>query len=219
MNILSHLKKFDKMIPLAPTDKIILGNTYYQMNLKGTSPTMFLREAVWMQLCRASEQLPHPYAFYLFDTYRSLETQKDLFQFIYTYLKSHHNLLNETTLMEKTRTFVADPFNLAIRHKLSHPTGSAIDLGLFDLDQKKLVDMGTPFDDPTDQSATHYYANSTHKDEQQFHSVRTLLYQLMIDFDFTNYDKEWWHYDLGDYSWSNKKNISWHYSIVEQLHT
>src|SRR5690606_15684289 len=113
--------------------------------------------------------------------------------------------------------FVADPFNLAIRQKLSHPTGAAVDLGLYNLESKKLVDMGTAFDDPTPQSATMYFKDHLTAPEANFHQVRMMLFNIMIDAGFINYSKEWWHYDLGDYSWANKKGSSWYYSIIESL--
>ena len=217
MKIEQLLRTHDKIIPISPTENIFLDNTYFKMRLKGTSTIMYLREGVWMQLQKASRSLPSPFAFILYDTYRSLETQMDLFQYMYHYIKKHDPSLSEDQLLIKTRTFVADPYNLNIRHKLSHPTGAAIDLGLYNKDKKMIVDMGTPFDDPSEASATEYYTNSTNLIEKNFHQARSLLYQTMLNFEFTNYDKEWWHYDLGDYSWANKKQSSWYYSIIEKL--
>ena len=107
------------------------------MNLKGTLPDMYVREGVWKQLVLASKSLPENLAFYLFDTYRSLETQKDLFLFMKNIIHNQHPELDEEDLMAKTRTFVGDPFNLEIRHKLSHPSGGAVDLGLYHLEQNK----------------------------------------------------------------------------------
>jgi D-alanyl-D-alanine dipeptidase len=219
MNIELKLKSKDQIVAINSTENIILDNAYYKMKLKGTSPIMYLRQGVWEQLLESSNSLPSNYGFILFDTYRSLETQMDLFQYIYRYLKTQHEYLSHEELMAKTRPFVADPYNLEIRHKLSHPTGGAVDLGLYDKTQKKIVDMGTPFDDPTEKSATHYFKDKTTQTEKNYHQVRHLLNQTMINFEFTNYDKEWWHYDLGDYSWSHKKKISWHYSIIEQLNS
>ncbi len=217
MKIEEKLQKQDEIVVIHATDNIILENAYYKMNLKGTSPNMYLRQAVWEQLLLASESLPKPYAFLIFDTYRSLETQMDLFQYIYRYLKSLNPELTDLELMAKTRPFVADPYNLEIRHKLSHPTGAAVDLGLYNKDLNQIVDMGTPFDDPTEQSSTHYFKDHTTPMEKKYHEVRSVLYQTMINFEFTNYDKEWWHYDLGDYSWAHKKKLTWYYPIKEKL--
>lgn len=217
MKIETLLQKQDKMLAIHASDNIILDNAYFKMKLKGTSPNMYLREGVWLQLLKAAKTLPKPFAFIIFDTYRSLETQRDLFQYMYQYIKSQHAHLTENELMTQTRTFVADPYNLEIRHKLSHPTGAAVDLGLYHLEQNEIVDMGTPFDDPTEQSSTHYFKDRSTDMEKKFHFVRTLLFKTMMDFEFSNYDKEWWHYDLGDYSWSNKKKITWYYPILEKL--
>lgn len=217
MNIISQLKEFDKIVEIHPCEKIILDNAYYKMQLDGTSSKMYLREGVWKQLQRVADNLPRQYALYIFDTYRSLITQKALFQYMYDYIKKHEPELNEEKLLNKTREFVADPFNLEIRHKLSHPTGGAVDLGLFDLNKNEIVNMGTLFDDPTEQSSTHYFENYHDSPQKDFHIVRMILYQTMINAEFTNYSKEWWHFDLGDYSWANKKNVPWHYNLIEKL--
>jgi D-alanyl-D-alanine dipeptidase len=216
-SIIYQLQSFSSLIKIEPQKKILIGNAYYQMNLKGTLPDMYIREGVWQQLLKASESLPAHMAFYLFDTYRSLETQKDLFLYMKNIIKNQSPHLDEETLLKSTRTFVADPFNLDIRHKLSHPTGGAVDLGLFDLKENQVIDMGTPFDDPTELSSTDYFANAQTSQEKNFHFHRTLLLKSMLDAGFTNYSKEWWHYDLGDYSWANKKNVSWHYDIIESI--
>lgn len=216
-SIIYQLQKYPKLIKVPSEEKIILGNAYYQMKLKGTEKDMYIREGVWMQLVKAAELLPAHLAFYLFDTYRSLETQKDLFLYMKSHIKTHDPSIDEVTLMAKTRTFVADPFNLEIRHKLSHPTGAAVDLGLYDLIEQKMIDMGTPFDDPTEESSTHFFKEYTSKPEITFHHHREILYQSMIKVGFTNYSKEWWHFDLGDYSWANKNSIPWHYDIIEKI--
>jgi len=216
-SIIYQLQNFSSLIKIEPQKKILIGNAYYQMNLKGTLPDMYIREGVWKQLLKASQNLPEDIAFYLFDTYRSLETQKDLFIYMKNIIKNQSPHLDEETLLKTTRTFVADPFNLDIRHKLSHPTGGAIDLGLFDLKKNQIIDMGTPFDDPTELSSTDYFSKAQKSEEKNFHLYRTLLLKSMLEAGFTNYSKEWWHYDLGDYSWANKKNVTWHYNIIESI--
>ena len=215
--IIYRLQQFPNLIRIVPEKKILIGNSYYHMGLKGTLPDMYIREGVWQQLLNAKDLLPNHLAFYLFDTYRSLETQKDLFLYMKNIIRTQDPSLDEVALMAKTRTFVADPFNLEIRHKLSHPTGAAVDLTLYDLETKQIVDMGTPFDDPTELSSTHYFSSHTSSPEKEFHQYRALLYQTMSQVGFTNYSKEWWHYDLGDYSWSHKNGHSWHYDIIEKI--
>ena len=135
--IIYQLQQCSSLIKIRTEKKILIGNTYYSMNLKGTLPDMYVREGVWKQLVLASKSLPENLAFYLFDTYRSLETQKDLFLFMKNIIHNQHPELDEEDLMAKTRTFVGDPFNLEIRHKLSHPSGGAVDLGLYHLEQNK----------------------------------------------------------------------------------
>lgn len=85
-------------------------------------------------------------------------------------------------------TFVADP-----KKGSSHSRGVAVDLTLFDLNTKKDLNMGTPFDDFTPLS---FHADLSLPPEIQ--KNRLLLMGIMTQAGFHFYDKEWWHYQLPD---------------------
>ena len=78
-----------------------------------------------------------------------------------------------------------------IASKSGHSRGSTIDLTLYDLKNKKSVDMGTIYDflDPLSNTE-----NPDTKPEAMKH--RKLLVDIMKQANFVNYDKEWWHYTL-----------------------
>jgi D-alanyl-D-alanine dipeptidase len=215
MNLEVFLKNHSNLVELIPNRNIILANTYYHMNLKGTHPRMFLREGVWKKLQEVAILLPENLGLYLFDGYRSLETQRDLFLYMKKQISTQSPALSEEDIMNKTREFVADPFNESIRHRLSHPTGGAIDLGLFDLHSKEPLDMGSGFDDPSEQSSTFYYEENSSSATDHFKQRRAVLFKAMTNVGFTNYAKEWWHYDMGDFSWAKKMQCTWHYPIEE----
>lgn len=78
-----------------------------------------------------------------------------------------------------------------IASKSGHSRGSTIDLTLYDLKNKKSVDMGTIYDflDPLSNTD-----NPDTKPGAMKH--RKLLVDIMKQANFVNYDKEWWHYTL-----------------------
>lgn len=216
-NTIQFLQKHDSFVEITETSKIKLAHSYFKMGLKGTNSKMYLREGVWKLLQEVSSLLPSDMGLYLFDGYRTVETQKDLFLYMKSFIEKNKPHFKESTVLEKTREFVADPFNPLTYHKMSHPTGGAIDLGLYDLIEKQELNMGTPFDDPSPESSTFYYEVHPASQTATFNKRRLLLRDIMISYGFTNYSKEWWHYDLGNFSWAKKMNCSWHYSIAEKI--
>lgn len=82
-----------------------------------------------------------------------------------------------------------------IARKSSHSRGSTVDLTLADERAGKLhlVNMGTAFDFMDELSAP---ANSAIGEEAFFN--RQFLQQLMHDYGWQGYDKEWWHFTLTD---------------------
>jgi zinc D-Ala-D-Ala dipeptidase len=90
---------------------------------------------------------------------------------------------------EDKRKFVADPA------KGSRPNrGCAVDLSMFDLKTKKLVEMPSDFDDFTEKASPDY------KDGTQLQTKnRELLRKLMEAEGFTVNANEWWHFDYKDW--------------------
>lgn len=85
-------------------------------------------------------------------------------------------------------TFVADP-----RKGSAHSRGIAVDLTLIDSTTNQPLDMGTPFDDFTEES----FHKSTNI-SQDAQKNRLLLLGLMTEGGFDFYANEWWHYQLFD---------------------
>jgi D-alanyl-D-alanine dipeptidase len=83
-------------------------------------------------------------------------------------------------------TFVANP-----QKGSNHTRGIAIDLTLID-QQGTELDMGTPFDDFTDQS---FHTTLLTPEVQK---NRFMLLGIMMSAGWDFYDKEWWHYQMFD---------------------
>lgn len=81
--------------------------------------------------------------------------------------------------------YVADP-----QKGSNHTRGVAIDLNLVDKTTGKELDMGTPFDDFTDQS--HHSAILP----KEIVRNRYMLLGIMMSAGWDLYNNEWWHYQL-----------------------
>lgn len=91
---------------------------------------------------------------------------------------------------EKLWSICPDPMYVAPPDKGSpHTRGVAIDLTLIDENDNEL-DMGTPFDDFTEQS--HHGASVT----PQANANRYKLLGIMMSAGWDLYQNEWWHYQL-----------------------
>ena len=78
-----------------------------------------------------------------------------------------------------------------VASKSSHSRGSTVDLTLFDMENGKEVDMGSPFD---------FFGEISHPDykgitEEQFNN-RMRLQKVMLRNGFKPYGSEWWHFTL-----------------------
>ncbi len=86
---------------------------------------------------------------------------------------------------EDKRKFVADPAKGS-----RHNRGCAVDLSMFDLKTKKLVEMPSDFDDFTEKASPDYKGATEIQTKN-----RELLRKLMEAEGFTVNANEWWHFD------------------------
>jgi D-alanyl-D-alanine dipeptidase len=85
----------------------------------------------------------------------------------------------------------------------NHSRGTAIDLGLFDLKTKKILDMGSDFDHFGIESWLSYQGHTTIVKKN-----RVCLIKTMISNNFNINNNEWWHFEfnlkkfnLSDFKW------------------
>jgi D-alanyl-D-alanine dipeptidase len=89
----------------------------------------------------------------------------------------------------KFHNFVADPSKGS-----RHNRGCAVDLGLFDLQTGKVIEVVAGFDEFSDRSFPNYPGGTS---RQRWY--RDLLRRTMEDSNFTIYEEEWWHFDFKDW--------------------
>ncbi len=86
---------------------------------------------------------------------------------------------------ENLKHFVANPENGS-----SHNKGCAIDIGLYDVETGKSIDMISGYDEFTERAYPNYMGGS-----KKQRDIRDMLIQVMEKNDFTVYEYEWWHFN------------------------
>jgi len=201
----------EKLIPASyMPDKILCRPQYFIQGINGAIPECFLREGAFVALCKAAGLLPKGYRLVIFDAWRPFKVQQDLFLRYSEEIK--RNSINQEeddeTIFKLASRFVSPPKNDP--GKVSpHMTGGAVDIGLVD-ECGLLCPMGAEFDETSERSVTHYFEKKLKNgelmpEEKRYLCNRRMLYNAMVESNFTNYADEWWHYDYGNQNWAAVK--------------
>lgn len=176
-------------------------NEYFQMGLPGSEKRVYLRTEVICRLRKVIENLSTGYKFLVFDGFRSMKTQKAIFDHVVRKIMQEEGLVYQDALA-KTCTFFTNPDEIDQDH-IPHNSGGAIDLTLIYNDQ--ILDMGTEFDETDEKSYTRFFErpfdDKYQINKQRWVNVRDnrrLLVHSMSKLGFTNYENEWWHFDFGN---------------------
>jgi D-alanyl-D-alanine dipeptidase len=206
---IAAIKSEDNVVAFPPTPGLILAQSYFKVPYSGTSAQTFTRSAVAKRIASALQMLAPQYGIIVFDAFRSIETQRALFQDLSRQIAGENPDLTSDELYQATRKFVVDP-DVQVKGRPvtpPHNSGGAIDLALHE--NGNALDFGTGFDSPSEVSATAFFDAEFDRrlgyTEERWHRVRSnrrLLFHTMAHLGFTNYRDEWWHYDLGDGMWA-----------------
>jgi len=122
----------------------------------------------------------------------------------------------------EAQAFMADKFPEHVKKGyVSHPSegvathvrGIAIDLTLVDKNDKEL-DMGTGFDDMSEQS--HHGSKLIQKNNKEAEKNRQILAEIMEKSGFQIYENEWWHYNLKIFKFDEKGEIIGAESVADK---
>lgn len=159
----------------------ILSN-YWHAGWERAHPAMQLRSEAHNRLCAAADALPDRFGLAVFDAYRPLVLQAELYEAAYS----------DCTLPEG---FVAEP--IADRSTPPpHSTGGTVDCTLT-IDGIPLA-LGTDFDDFSNAAWAHSCEGSATPDRE----LRRLLYWTMQSVGFVVLHCEWWHFEFGTRRWA-----------------
>jgi zinc D-Ala-D-Ala dipeptidase len=195
---------------------IIVESQYVRMNYLGAIETQFCREQVALRLMQAAALLPMGMRLKIWDAWRPLELQQDIFNRYLQVLTVAHTHLSHEELIQLCLRFVSTPS--AHPEKPSpHYTGGSIDLTIITDDNRELW-MGTVFDDFSEKANMRFYEDDHHvlsKEDRCARDNRRLLFQVMTTAGFTNYSDEWWHFDFGNQFWGKITRCPAFYGPIE----
>jgi zinc D-Ala-D-Ala dipeptidase len=215
--IAEFLRRHSRAVEVTSRAWCVPRNEYLRSGLRGARDPMLIREGVWLRLEEAARALPAGMRFVVYDALRTKETQHALFETMMAEVARRNAALGEAELVAETRKYCSHPeYSQEI---LPHNSGGAIDLGLVD-GQGRELDLGTPFDDPSERSATEYFEREPEPGASGWMEARAnrrLLRSAMLGAGFTNYELEWWHYDLGNGLWARRTGETAVYDSMEEL--
>lgn len=171
---------------------------YFHKGINGANVEMYCRQGVADRLIKAATSLPRKYRLIIFDAFRPLLVQSNLFDSFEQQLKDQHPKKPVDEILALAQTYVSLP-SADLAKPSPHATGGAVDLSIVD-STGNLLDMGAEFDSFEITAQTAYFKNRP--GFELVHNNRLLLYEVMTDAGFSNYPEEWWHFDHGNQFWS-----------------
>lgn len=174
-----------------------------------------MRSTVYNKLLAAQKQLPHNLKFCLYEGYRSLELQEQLFNERYHKIKTQYPTWTLEQIFIETIKMVSPVINLDGSPNIPpHSTGGAVDVYLIN-EKQEIVDMGIKVEDwMKDLEGT---ISQTDSDiiSDQAKIYRKIMNEALSAVGFVNYPTEYWHWSYGDRYWAShqKKDVAIYDSI------
>lgn len=182
--------------------RVLVEPVYFNRGIPGSINDCLIREQVAHKLKNVLQILPMWLTLKIYDGYRTVTTQRELYNEYYNDIKKRYPEWSEKQLEDEVKKFVSIPSTDETNPSV-HNTGGSIDITLYNIENRHEVNMGTEFDDFSEKANTNYFENGdTTKEVIEIRNNRRLLYWVMLQAGFTNLPTEWWHYDYGDRFWS-----------------
>lgn len=207
-NTITIKQRDERLISLSGlSDRMIIKPMYHLQNVEGAINAVYLRESAAELLIKAADRLPQGTNFLIYDGWRPLAVQEALYRKYEQHFRQLKPELNEEELARYVSQFVSKP-SVSPDKPSPHLTGGSVDLSLINADGVEL-DMGTSFDDFTERSETAYYEDGVLSEADKVcRDNRRLLHYALTDVGFSNYYKEWWHFDYGNQFWARARGYS-----------
>lgn len=191
----------EELVEIKEGNGIFIEMMYPKLNLSSAVNKAYLRKSVADMLYEARKILPKEYGLKIWDAWRPLKLQEELY---YKYKEDiikefHLENLSEEDLENEIAKYVSLPV-ADIEMAPLHATGGAVDVTLTDRLGNDL-NLGVGFDEFTDRTCTNYYEKNVEANKEIVKN-RRILYHIMTIAGFTNLPSECWHYDYGDKAWA-----------------
>lgn len=221
---IAEIKSQQSVCEITKTSHIIAHNAYYHRNFPGTLSQIFTRQAVLYRLQQICNILAPEYGLFIFDAFRTKQTQAYLFETYKQQIHTKKTHLTHDELEFEVRKYVSHPDEPTRFAVAPHNSGGAIDLAIYDCQTKEVLDFGCSFDETEEIARTDFFEQAYRYElaamsEERYNLVRKnrrILFNIMQEHDFTNYRTEWWHYDLGDCMWAAEHHVDYIFESMEQ---
>ena len=183
------------------SEKIIIKPQYYINGIAGAEQDCKVRTTIATKLELIANKLPSNFKLLVWDSFRTIETQKALFDKYYNEFEKSTKLKGNE-LLGYTKKFVSLP-SMNKEKPSPHNTGAAIDLTICDCNENP-INLGTYFDDFREEAYTRFYEEKLEKgekltsEEEEILLNRRVLCNLFEEEGFINYPYEIWHKSFGD---------------------
>ncbi len=184
-NYIIEIENPPKLIHISQSDDIFFCNKF--------TDEKRIRAYIYQMLLNAKMYLPTNYYFKIYEAYRPLDAQKQLWkQVVNTQKKEHPKMdIESEEFIAICDVFCANPY----RQGSGHQSGAAIDVTLCNRDGIE-YDMGGDIRGFS-QSCDFEYPVSI-----KARKNRNILKFALEKAGFINYPAEWWHYSFGDRLWA-----------------
>ncbi len=153
-----------------------------------------IRKSIYDMMRKAQSALPENHYFMIYEAYRPLARQVELWNRVTALLKEKYPEAAAQEIRNLTETFVADPYNGI---GSGHQACCAIDVSLCDHDGRE-YDMGTQCQEVNELSRT--FCDGLPATARRH---REILVGALEGAGLINYPPEWWHFSYGDHQWAH----------------
>lgn len=161
-----------------------------------------IRITIYEKLLAAQKNLPNQLRFCLYEGYRSLKLQAQLFHQRYEILKQDYPAWEHSQLFQETIKLVSPVINLdGSINTPPHATGAAIDIYLVDR-QDEMVDMGIRVADWMQDKDGSLSQTDSVKISDTAKQYRLIMSDVLEQVGLVNYPREYWHWSYGDRYWA-----------------
>lgn len=155
---------------------------YWREDYERAVKVAYLREGAFKRLVEAAESLPEGYTLAVFDAWRPLGLQYELYEEAYR---------DRTLPPGYVAVPSADPANPP-----PHLTGGVVDVTL--AYENEALALGSGFDEFVPKASLRAYEAKA----GPIRDLRRLLFWTMRDAGFVAIESEWWHYEYGTRAWA-----------------
>ncbi len=190
----------EKMVPIPENEdfKVSYHNSQETVDLVGR--VMLVREGVLERLKRASEKLASGdpnLSLWVYYAYRPLSVQSAYYESALEEVKAKYPDSSLGFILQSAHILAAEP------SVAGHPTGAAVDMGIYNERLDTLVDMGVSQNRADERAAGLDYIRPDYRgvSEEVFNN-RMLLREVMSSAGFAPFNGEFWHFSFGDSEWA-----------------